>query len=151
MESIVIRFYLNALSSIDPAVDLFFHIVGVLLFHIVDLNACPVVLNLARALPLKMVQLYFVQPDIDDDDDNHDGVDADEPAGVTQPMRGSVVVKTVSSELTLVALAHHLQQHHSHHHHHHHHHHHPHHHQHHNHGHLIIPTVPIFPTTAQSL
>ena len=145
MESIVIRFYLNAVSSIDPAVDLFFHIVGVLLFHIVDLNACPVVLNLARALPLKMVELYLVQPDIDDDDDNHDADDDDEPAGVTQPMRGSVVVKTVSSELTLVALAHHLQQHH------HYHHHHQHYHQHHNHGHLIIPTVPIFPTTAQSL
>ena len=89
-------------------------------------------------------------------DDDHDAADVDvdvdadvvtdaddEPAGVTQPVRRSVVVKTVSSELALVALAHHLQQPD--------HHHQDQQHQHHNQGHFIKPTVPIFPTTAQSL
>ena len=86
----------------------------------IDLNACPIILNLARALTLKMVQLYLVQSDNDDDDnkkeddeeeddEEEDGV-VDEPASITQAMCGSVVVKTVSSELALMAFAHHLCQ-----------------------------------------
>ena len=38
----------------------------------IHLNACPIILNLARALTLKMVQLYLVQSDNDDDNKNED-------------------------------------------------------------------------------
>ena len=83
----------------------------------IDLNACPIILNLARALTLKMVQLYLVMSDNDGDDNKKDvkeeEVDddvVDEPASITQAMCGSVVVKTVSSELALMAFAHHLCQ-----------------------------------------